>query len=111
MTELEKIAYTKRFVDKLAEGINPMTDEQVPESELIRNPRISKCFAYVSDILRQVIENGGIQPRGGGLPFEPVSLEKFEYSDAPITVSEIARRISLDNNSFLNKNSLLKTAC
>ena len=60
MTEVEKIEYAKFFIDKLANGINPIDDSEISESELINNVRISRCFFYVSDILRQVIENGGI---------------------------------------------------
>ena len=58
MTELEKIAYAKSFIDKLANGINPVDDTPIPEGDIANNVRLSRCFFYVSDILRQVIENG-----------------------------------------------------
>ena len=60
MTELEKIEYAKSFIDKLANGINPIDDTNVPDGDIVNNVRLSRCFFYVSDILRQVIENGGI---------------------------------------------------
>ena len=60
MTELETIQHAKNYLDKLARGINPLTDEPVPEEELINNVRISRCFFYVSDVLRRVLENGGV---------------------------------------------------
>ena len=59
MTELEKLEYAKTFIDKLASGINPIDNSPIPEGEVANNVRISRCFFYVSDILRQVIENGG----------------------------------------------------
>jgi len=62
MTELEKIAYAKSFIDKLANGVNPIDDSTIPDSDMVNNVRLSRCFFYVSDILRQVIENGGITP-------------------------------------------------
>ena len=62
MTELEKIAYAKSFIDKLANGVNPIDDSTIPDSDIVNNVRLSRCFFYVSDILRQVIENGGIAP-------------------------------------------------
>lgn len=61
MTELEKIEYTKGFVDKLAEGISPIDGTPIAEGDLLNNVRISRCMYYVSDILRRVIENGGIE--------------------------------------------------
>ena len=81
MTELEKIEYTKSFIDKLANGINPLDGTPVPEGDLLNNVRISRCMFYVSNILRQVIENGGIKPQKKykKVPFEitPEQLELF----------------------------------
>jgi hypothetical protein len=53
MTELEKIEYAKGFIDKLANGINPIDNSIVPEDDIVNNVRLSRCFFYVSDILRQ----------------------------------------------------------
>ena len=60
MTELEKIAYAKTYIEKLANGINPLTNQAVPDDDLINNVRISRCLFYVSDILRRIVENEGI---------------------------------------------------
>lgn len=60
MTELEKIERAKMYMDKLANGINPIDESRAPNEDIINNVRLSSCFFYVSDILRQVIENGGI---------------------------------------------------
>ena len=60
MTEIEKIEYAKAYIDKLANGINPLTDQPIPDHELLNHVRISRCLFYVSDVLRQVAENGGI---------------------------------------------------
>ena len=59
MTELEKIERAKMYMDKLANGINPIDDTMAPDDDLINNVRLSRCFFFVSDVLRQVIENGG----------------------------------------------------
>ena len=34
MTELEKIAYAKAFIDKLANGINPLDDTPIPDDDI-----------------------------------------------------------------------------
>ena len=34
MTELEKIEYAKSFIDKLANGINPIDDTMIPENDM-----------------------------------------------------------------------------
>ena len=90
MTELEKIAYAKSFIDKLANGINPLDDTPIPDDDIANNVRLSRCFFYVSDILRQVYENGGVNKpkRTPKIPFavSVEQLEKFEYSEEPIPV-------------------------
>ena len=56
MTELEKIAYAKSFIDKLANGINPLDDTPIPDGDIAKNVRLSRCFFYVSGILQKEIE-------------------------------------------------------
>ncbi len=108
MTELEKIAYAKSFIDKLANGINPLDDTPIPDDDIANNVRLSRCFFYVSDILRQVYENGGVTKpkRTPKIPFAVSieQLEKFEYSVDPIPVSEIAKRIyAMTENENMEK--------
>ena len=99
MTELETLQRAKMYIDKLANGVNPLDDTPVPDGEAINNVRLSRCFFYISDILRQVIENGGTIGKAAKPQKVPFSssydqLCSFPYSDTPISVSEIARRIS-----------------
>ena len=44
MTELEKIAYAQTFIEKLANGINPLVDPPMSENEIANNVRLSRCF-------------------------------------------------------------------
>ena len=45
MTELEKIERAKMYMDKLANGINPIDDTMAPDDDLINNVRLSRCFS------------------------------------------------------------------
>lgn len=110
MTELEKIERAKMYMDKLANGINPIDDTIVPDDDLINNVRLSRCFFFVSDVLRQVIENGETKSvvnkkpkkRPLEIPFE--KRNQFSYSKIPIPASEIAKRInSLADNDNMKK--------
>lgn len=111
MTELEKIERAKTYMDKLANGINPLDDSMVPEAELINNVHLSRCFFFISDVLRQVIANSGtLAPvnakKTAKVPLE-ISFEKreqFAYSNCPIPASEIARRI----NKLANQENMQK---
>jgi len=100
MTELEIMQHAKDYLDKLAKGIDPLTGREVPEGEIINNVRISRCLFYVSDVLRQVIENGGIHAapvkKAEKLPFA-LSAEargRYAFGVWPLSASQIARRLN-----------------
>lgn len=102
MTELEKIERAKTYMEKLANGINPLDDTEAPDEDIINQVRLSRCFFFVSDVLRQVIENGGIgpapvkPPKPRKCPFAiPIERRsRFAYSEVPISISEIGKRIN-----------------
>ncbi len=100
MTELEKIEYAKAFIDKLANGINPLDDSPIPENDIANNVRLSRCFFYVSDILRQVVENGGVHSvkaaKQHKKEFALTDEErgKIQISEFPVSVSEISNHLN-----------------
>ena len=122
MDELQILAHAKNYMDKLAQGINPLTGEPIPEDELINNVRISRCFFYVSDVLGKVLEHGGIEvvtarrrSKSSDLPpfhITQEALRSFEYSDEPILVTHIANRVNtlVDTESMkkLSASTILK---
>lgn len=100
MTDLEIMQHAKDYLDKLAKGIDPLTGREVPENDIINNIRISRCLNYVSDVLRQLIENGGVigaPPKKGelapyALPFE--ARGRYAFGDWPLSASQIAQRLN-----------------
>ena len=106
MEDMELLTRAKTYIDKLANGVNPITDEYVDESDVVNNVRISRCFFYVSDVLRRVIENGGSmkKPKSKREPFRisDEALNKYEYSDEPISITRVLRRI----NELINQNEM-----
>jgi hypothetical protein len=99
MTELEKIAYAKSFIDRLANGINPLDDTPIPEGDIANNVRLSRCFFYVSSILEREIARElkklPKEPKPARIAFAvtPEQLEKYEYEAFPISASVLARKI------------------
>ena len=98
MTELEKMQRAKMYIDKLANGINPIDDTAASKNDVINNIRISRCFFYVSDILRQVIEKEkSVKEKNiRKAPFFLTDEQKKQYipSDKPISASEIAKTLN-----------------
>ena len=48
MTDMEKLNTAKVWIEKLANGINPLNDEPVKEDDLINNVHISRCLFRVT---------------------------------------------------------------
>ena len=57
MTELERIAYAKSFIDKLAKGIDPTDHSPIPEGDVAAKTRIAGCFSCVSDVLDKLVHS------------------------------------------------------
>lgn len=108
MTEYEKIAYAKSFIDMMANGINPINGQHIDEDELINNVRISRCLFYVSSILQKEMEReiNALQPAQPPRPKKPKKPKRakfsitpeecanFEYSSYPLSVTAITRKIN-----------------
>ncbi len=105
MTEKEKMALAKKYLDYLARGFNPLDESPVRNDDIVRNERISRCLLYVSDVLGEVIEKGIGQEKDFSYKKpEKVKKEefylsqedrkKFIFSDRPLTVTEIATGLS-----------------
>ena len=54
MIDEEKIVTAKVWIEKLANGINPLNDELVKDDDLINNVHISRCLFYVAELLSDV---------------------------------------------------------
>lgn len=63
LNENEILLKAKSYLDKLANGINPINNELASENDTINNIHISRCLFYVSDVLRNLIENNNNQQK------------------------------------------------
>lgn len=96
--EKEQLIKVRDHMDLLAMGINPITGEMASQGDVINNPELIRTFHYAAGILGDVIANGGkVRARGSKkLPFDisDQALAGFQYSDEPIGVTEIGKRIN-----------------
>lgn len=60
MTELETMLRAKLYIDKLAQGIDPVTERELTGDSVLNHVRVVRCLFYVSGVLQQVIDNGGV---------------------------------------------------
>lgn len=54
MLDVEKLNSAKAWIEKLANGINPLNDELVNDDDLINNVHISRCLFYVAELLGEI---------------------------------------------------------
>ena len=97
MTEMETMQRAKMYMDKLAQGIDPITNQEVHDDSVLNNVRLARCFFYVSDVLGQVIANGGVI--GGKPKLDPFvihmdQIEKVRISQEPVRVTQFVDMIS-----------------
>lgn len=102
MTELETMQRAKMYMDKLAQGIDPITNREIPDDSVLNNVRLARCFFYVSDVLGQVIANGGViggRPKLQPFAVDAEQLAKVQISQEPVRVTQLVEMIStaIDN--------------
>ena len=107
MLDIEKTKAAKTYIDKMANGINPIDDSQIPDEELLNNVHIARCLYFVSDILRQVID-GKLSPTDSKatIPFYLTEdeLKNFNFSNEPLSITHIVKRFNkLCNNESMKK--------
>lgn len=94
MTELETMQRAKMYLDKLARGIDPISNQVLPGDSVLNQPRLSRCFTYVSDLLARVILNDGYvgaKPKGQKLPEFYATAEELAgvpVSSEPVRISK-----------------------
>lgn len=100
MTELELMQHAQNYINSLANGINPLDNSQLPDSDIVNNVRISRCLFYVSGVLQKVIDNDGkivnTKNKLKKLPFTITDeqLKNIQISKYPISLSEIVENVN-----------------
>lgn len=114
--DLELIKHANNYILKMANGINPLTNEQLPEDDLVNNIKISRCLFYVNSILNNVINNG-INKTSKSIKkikfnIDRKELDNYKFIEEDIPISKIVKNInSLKSNENMNDlkvNEILK---
>lgn len=114
------------YLRKLSCGINPLTDEILPEGDSCRQERISKCLAYVASLLQQQLNHDQVAPVNATavntprkatpkapkapkqpLSIAPESISKYRFFDYPVSISRVVRNINELIPAGVNMNHLL----
>ncbi len=85
MTELEKIAHARTYIDKLANGVNPLDGSVIDSDNFLNDPRMIRCLFYVSDVLRRVVAEGD------GAVAQKQEVKKRKPKKEPIVITDEMR--------------------
>ena len=99
MNELDTMKRAKMYLDKLSRGIDPISGSALPLDGVLSNVRLSRCFAYVSGILEQVIENGGTvgrrkAPKKPPFLFTPLQKTRVRVLGGPTPLTGFVKQIN-----------------
>lgn len=95
--EIKLLKKSKFYMEALSQGINPFTGEYFDDS-LLQNIKLQSCFDYISDVLADIIEMGGInsvkRKKIGRVVITKEQSDKIAYSKEPIGINAFAERIN-----------------
>ena len=100
MTELEIIQHAKMYIDKMANGIDPLSDKALPDGDCLNQVRVSRCLFFVSDVLDRLIRRGGFKekkeqkPAKAPFALTPSQKAGFRFSEIPYTVTVLTERLN-----------------
>lgn len=96
MTELEKLQRAKMYMEKLAQGIDPVSDMEIPEDSVLNQVQLARCFFYVSDVLGKFLVNGAAFDRRAERPSFSITAEELarvRISQEPIRITRFTEQI------------------
>ena len=96
MTEMENIRQAKQYMEKLAMGIDPVSNQEIPDDSVLNQLCLARCFFFMSDLLGQVIANGGVVDKSGKVPFavDSITMSKISVSENPVRITQFVDMIN-----------------
>lgn len=102
------------YVDRIANGYNPVSNEQVINDSVLNNPNVIRCMFFIKEILKEVKENGGVIGKKKVLPkisFDTGILDKFVYVEDKSISNFIKPIYDLIDNENMEKIKVKEILC
>lgn len=103
MTEPDKLIRAKACIDRLADGLDPVTGAPLPTTDAVQNPQVSRCLRYVSELLAgdlaaetRAAASSASRKKREKLPFsmDLAAREAFAFFAEPATLSQFVRAVN-----------------
>lgn len=83
--DLEKLEVAIKYIDRMAEGKNPVKNVAVEDDSVLNNPNVIRCMFFIKEILEAVQVNdgviGGRKAKPSKTPFPYECLSEFQYME------------------------------
>jgi hypothetical protein len=96
-TELEKLERAKLYIEQLANGIDPISGRELPEDSALNQVRLSRCFFYVADVLKQAVIR---EKRAAKIPMLPFELPDELRAQIPVEPNAMVKRFTDSINAL-----------
>lgn len=93
MEDISKFQIAKDWIEKLANGINPITSEPVKEDDIVNNVHISRCLFFVHELLEKIDAGGADINRKRSFWMSASDAEKIVISNDS-GIAQFARTVS-----------------
>ena len=81
----DKLEVAIKYVERIADGCNPVNNVPLENSDVLNNPNIIRCMYFIKDVLEEVKNNNGIvggrSSKEPALPFPVEILDEFAYKE------------------------------
>jgi hypothetical protein len=94
--ELEQLNQTKNVLERLAQGLNPLTGKMVEKESFLKHGEIGKCLAVAGEVVERLIRNGGRVNKTRQTPFNITAAQKkaVQLPTGKIGVNEFSRCVN-----------------
>lgn len=105
INDIEKIEKAKDIIVKLANGISPVDGEEIKKDNVVNDPRMIRCFFFVSEVLENLIA-GEYSKASKKRKFiiNDEQKDSVIFTEGEIGVNEISKCINQKINPLISKN-------
>lgn len=99
MNELDTLRRAQQYMEQLAQGIDPISGQELPEDTVLNQARLVRCFFYVAGILKEDadrLERGerARQPKKPEFYLTEAERAAVPISETPVTVSVFVQTVN-----------------
>lgn len=101
MNNKDKLEKAIIYVERIANGYNPVNNTPIEYDSILNNPNVIRCMYFIKDILKEVQSNNGVIGKKIKIQKEPFNfkiLEKFQYIEDK-SITKIIKQINEYNEN------------